>query len=184
MSPVYEQERGKTSPWVYVGGICGGCIVLYIVLAAVGFFFARSAMTGRGPAGRAMSAATTQACTNNLLQVGSAMQMYAADNKGYLPPADRWVDALETKGTNAGIFTCMDVKTGTGAPPVMHYYAMNSKYGGKKLEDVRKLGNVPLVYDSTATTTNASDPETSMPSPGRHGGKNNILYASGAVTQK
>jgi hypothetical protein len=187
VSPVYEQERGKTSVWWYIGGGCCGCIILYILVSAIfGVVMFRGMSTGRGFGGKMMSQGMNMACTTNLQQISVAMQTYAADNKGYLPPADRWVDALKAKGTDPDVFMCVEIKPGMNmnAPPVRHYFAMNSKYGGKKLEDVRKLGDVPLVYESTATVANANDPETSLPSPGRHQGKNNVLYPSGAVVQK
>ena len=39
----------------------------------------------------------------------------------------------------------------------------------------------PLVYDSVNPIRNASDQVTSLPSPGRHGGKNTIAYADGGA---
>jgi prepilin-type processing-associated H-X9-DG protein len=39
----------------------------------------------------------------------------------------------------------------------------------------------PLAFDSSTLTKNAHDPMTSLPKPGRHGGRNNILFCDGHI---
>jgi prepilin-type N-terminal cleavage/methylation domain-containing protein len=44
--------------------------------------------------GRVRESAKSATCTNNLRQIGIAIQSYAGDNKGSLPPATPWVTPL------------------------------------------------------------------------------------------
>jgi prepilin-type N-terminal cleavage/methylation domain-containing protein/prepilin-type processing-associated H-X9-DG protein len=44
--------------------------------------------------GRVRESAKSSTCTNNLRQIGMAIQGYASDNKGSLPPATPWVTPL------------------------------------------------------------------------------------------
>ena len=67
-------------------------------------------------------------------------------------------------------------------------YALNDALAGKKLnlngKPLKTLPNAsttPLLYDSTNVSKNAHDAVASLPRPGRHGGRNNILYLDGHV---
>ena len=55
------------------------------------------------------------------------------------------------------------------------------KLNGKTLKDMPDAAKTPLLYDSTDLAKNAHDSLTSLPKPGRHGGKNNILFCDGHI---
>jgi hypothetical protein len=177
VAPVYERDK-KTPVWVYIVGGCCGCLVLYVILSVLGGV-ALFSVSGKGGGlfGRARAAAV---CVSHLGAINGALELYSTDNNGRLPPCDRWTDALDGTGGGPDYFGSPDVyHCPTDRSP--YAYAMNSKFSGKKLAEVRKQGKEPLVYESTAGRANASDNVSSLPSPGRHGGKNNILCADGTI---
>jgi prepilin-type processing-associated H-X9-DG protein len=65
-------------------------------------------------------------------------------------------------------------------------YAFNAELSarpmnGKPLKEMPNAATTPLLYDSTNLAKNAQDKTTSLPRPGRHSGRNNILYCDGHV---
>jgi hypothetical protein len=168
MAPVYEAPK-KTPAWLYVVGACCGCMVLYalfsLVMGVGGFYVLRR--TG-------MQGNLEQAqCLSNLTQISAALEMYASDNDGHLPPAESWCDAL--LGPSVYLKDPDALKCpGSGAA---HGYAMNDEYSGAKLADIKDAANAPLIYESVARIPNAHDRFASLPHPPRHSQGNSILYA-------
>lgn len=96
---------------------------------------------------------------------------YAADEDGRLPPRDAWMDASQPRLPHDLGPRCADAPKGAVG------YAFN---GGLSRAKTTELSDtVPLVYDSVNPIRNASDPFASLPSPGRHEGKDNVAYADG-----
>jgi len=63
----------------------------------------------------------------------------------------------------------------TATPSTTRSQARN--WNGKKLAEMPDAEKTPLVFDSsTVGRRTRHDPLTSLPRPGRHGGRNNILY--------
>ncbi len=129
---------------------------------------------------------TNKDCPANLQSVYNAFEQYAELNDK-LPDAAKWQD--DTDFTSRipqdewlhcpAVSNRHDDKFG---------YALNDAVAGKKLnlngKPLKSLPNAattPLLYDSANTNKNAHDAVTSMPRPGRHGGRNNILYLDGHV---
>jgi|SRR5579872_2952306 len=127
---------------------------------------------------------TTLGCSQSLAKIYEGFEHYA-ELYGALPPADKWMDEEDLKNqvqTDAW-FHCPSISTRSDDK---YGYAFNDtlarrKLNGKPLKKIPDAARTPLVYDSTTLTKNAHDPVTSLPRPGRHGGRNNILYCDGHI---
>jgi hypothetical protein len=101
-------------------------------------------------------------CQSNLKQIAIAMLMYAKDNDGYLPPPERWKDALNSKYTkNEKIFMCPSTRT------YARNYAMNSALRGMRLKDIRNPERAVLVFESQPGDNAHGGPEI-LPKKPRH----------------
>lgn len=120
-----------------------------------------------------------KACPDNLRQLHKAALLYADAWDDTLPPADRWTDLIREKVPDDKQLHCPSVASANA-----YGYAMNAALGGKKWKDVSDAAHVPLFYDSSDLKPNAHDDVTSLPSPGRHDGHNNIIYLDGRLVTK
>jgi prepilin-type processing-associated H-X9-DG protein len=123
-------------------------------------------------------------CPNNLKSLYIAFSMYTQD-WGALPPAANWLDNedLVSKVRQNEWLHCPAV---SNRHDDKYGYAYNAavagrQLNGKPLNEMPDAAKTPLVYDSTNLAKNAHDAVTSLPHPGRHGGRNNILYCDGRV---
>ncbi len=123
-------------------------------------------------------------CPANLASLYTAFKLYAEDN-GALPQAVRWEenDELISKVRQDEWLHCPAVSNRHDA---MYGYAYNTqiagmKLNGRKLAEIPHAAKTPLLYDSSRLQKNAADAVASLPRPGRHGGRNNILYCDGHV---
>lgn len=125
-----------------------------------------------------------KSCTENLQSLYFAFGKYVEYNDS-LPPAETWQDQDDFKAAIQkdewlhcpAVSNRHDNKFG---------YAYNAalskrKLNGKKLKEMPDAAKTPLLYDSTDLAKNAHDSLTSLPKPGRHGGKNNILFCDGHI---
>jgi prepilin-type processing-associated H-X9-DG protein len=129
---------------------------------------------------------TNKDCPANLQSLYNAFEQYAELNDK-LPEAANWEDNsdLTSRVPQDEWLHCPAVSNRHDA----HFgYALNDALAGKKLnlngKSLKTLPNAsttPLLYDSTNLSKNAHDAVTSLPKPGRHGGRNNILYLDGHV---
>ena len=123
------------------------------------------------------------ACLSNVKRRALSLTMYAEDADGCFPARVRWMDATAVYLTPKALLyegedphpdrsmRCPAVfKVGFG-------YAFNKALSGSKSPP--RPESMPMVYDSTRLARNASDLVTSLPLPGRHGGKDNVAYADG-----
>jgi prepilin-type processing-associated H-X9-DG protein len=125
-----------------------------------------------------------KACPENLRSLYIAFSMYAQDWDA-LPPAANWLenDDLTSKVRQDEWLHCPAV---SNRRDDKFGYAYNESVAGralnhKPLKEMPDAVKTPLVYDSTNLAKNAHDAVTSLPKPGRHGGRNNILYCDGHV---
>lgn len=117
-------------------------------------------------------------CPENLKQLYNAVMLYADSWDNTLPPAEIWMTAIKENVPKDEWLHCPEV-AGAGGE---HYgYAMNAALGGKRVSDMKDAAKTPLFYDSTDVKVDAHDAVSSLPKPGRHGGRNNILYLDGHV---
>jgi hypothetical protein len=118
-------------------------------------------------------------CPDNLRRLHKAILLYADQWDDMLPPADRWVELIKENVPDDNQLRCPSV-----AGAASYGYAMNSSLGGKKWKDVPDAAHVPLFYDSSDLKIDAHDSFTSLPSPGRHDGHNNVIYLDGRVVSQ
>jgi prepilin-type processing-associated H-X9-DG protein len=125
-----------------------------------------------------------KSCTENMQSLYHAFEKYVEYNDS-MPPAESWQDQDDFKAAIQkdewlhcpAVSNRHDNKFG---------YAYNAalskrKLNGKTLKDMPDTAKTPLLYDSTDLAKNAHDNVTSLPKPGRHGGKNNILFCDGHI---
>ena len=127
-----------------------------------------------------------QTCEENLKSLYTALKLYAQDWDA-LPPSKGWMENsdLVSKVTKNSWLHCPSVSNGSDEK---YGYAYNAsvaekplKLAGKPLDQMPNAANTPLIYDSSALEKSATDANKSLPTPGRHGGKNFILFADGSV---
>jgi prepilin-type processing-associated H-X9-DG protein len=121
----------------------------------------------------------SKTCPENLKQLHKAVLLYADEWDGNLPPADHWMDLIKKNVPDDKQLHCpsIDGQANFG-------YAMNAALGGKRWQEVKDAARTPLFYDSSDMQPNAHDAVTSLPSPGRHEGRNNVVYVDGRVSTK
>ncbi len=132
-----------------------------------------------------------ESCRQNLQALYSAMSMYAQDWGG-LPPAANWAsnsDFISRVPHNSELH-CPAVSNGHDNK---FGYAYNTAVAGRSLgmlssiKQMKGASKTPLLYDSSNLSASASDAFSSLPIPGRHQGRDYVLYLDGhieAVTPK
>lgn len=121
-------------------------------------------------------AAPASVCLSNLKQISLGSIMYANDFDDRFPHRDRWMDETKDYVKVEDIFH-EPVLQKPKADKRIYGYAFNGALSQAKAPG--DPATVPLNYDSVNLIRNASDLVTSLPAAGRHGGKNNIVYADG-----
>jgi hypothetical protein len=120
-------------------------------------------------------------CPENLKQLYNAVLTYADSWNDTLPPADNWMTAIKDYVTKDEWLHCPEASNGQADK---FGYSFNPELGGKKRKEIQGPSKTPMIYDSSDLTMNAHAGLDSMPRPGRHTGKNNIVSADGTVAQK
>lgn len=110
---------------------------------------------------------------SNVKQLGLAELVYAGDNGERFTSRDLWMDAMDPYIKNPSIFHR------PGLPKGAWGYAFNGSLDRAK--SPQNPDRVPLIYESVNPAKNASDLVTSLPSPGLHNGRDDIVYADGHV---
>jgi len=129
------------------------------------------------PQGTAYHPEQNKTCPENLKQLYTAVSLYADSWDGVLPAADHWMTAIKDNVPNDVWLRCPDAASGAGN----HGYAMNPALGGKKLADIANRAKTPLFYDSSDLKADAHGGPETMPVPGRHTGRDNVVYVDGQV---
>lgn len=83
------------------------------------------------------------------------------------------MDQVGVYAKNPWIFRCPTVAPSEEG--VRYGYAFNSDLSMQTIPAAAP--QVPFIYDSINEARNASDPFTSLPNPGRHGGTDTVAYA-------
>ncbi len=126
-----------------------------------------------------------ETCRQNLQALYSAMNMYAEDWGG-LPPSANWAgnnDFVSRVPHNSELH-CPAVSNGHDSK---FGYAYNTAVAGKSLGSATSLkqmkgaSTTPLLYDSSNLAASAADAFKSLPKPGRHHGKDYVLYLDGHI---
>ena len=116
-------------------------------------------------------------CISNLKKLGFGLLMYSNEENDRFPPRDLWADATLRYAKNPDLLFDPALRKGADKGP--YAYAFNGALSGAK--PPKDPMTTPMMYDSVVPVRNASDLVTSLPAPGRHGGKNTIAYADGAT---
>lgn len=135
--------------------------------------------------------ASNSNCLANMEAMGKALSLYMDSSDAY-PPANRWMDELVQYAqvddmdakNNWKKFHCPAVSDGLDN---QYGYAFNEALSSKDRPlkkdpnewDLAK--NTPVIFDSTLTSKNARSNPASGPKPGRHDGKNSVLYGDAHV---
>jgi len=135
--------------------------------------------------GRKYEPEANKDCPENLQSLYIAFQQYAQDWDA-LPPAANWMgnEELVSKVSRDEWLHCPAV---SNRHDDKYGYAYNEAAAGIKLNgkhslaDLPNAARTPLLYDSTVLSKSAHDSLQSLPKPGRHAGRNNILYLDGHV---
>lgn len=123
-------------------------------------------------------------CAENLKSLYVAFSMYAQDYDA-LPPAKNWLDNEEI-ASRIVKDEWMHCPAVSNRRDDRYGYAYNTQIAGKSLNgkalrEMPGAAKTPLLYDSTSLQKSAYDAFASLPSPGRHGGRNYVLYCDGHV---
>ena len=110
-------------------------------------------------------------CLSNVKHTALGLIQYSADADDRLPLRDLWMDATLPYMKSETQWHCPSVPKGA------YGYAFNAALSLAK--PPKDPMSTPMVYDSLNPIRNASDLVTSLPKPGRHGGKNSVAYADG-----
>jgi prepilin-type processing-associated H-X9-DG protein len=181
-------RRNGPSPGVVVAG----ALVVGVIATLMGAFFTRVhevldtiGSVGGLQRGVAYEPQKNKDCPENLKSLYLAFQQYAQDWDA-LPPAANWMnnDDLVSKVRQNEWLHCPAVSNRHDE----HYgYSYNDLVAGRKLNGKSRLKEMPdaaktvLLFDSTNLAKSAHDAVTSLPRPGRHGGRNNLLFLDGHV---
>lgn len=138
-------------------GLLGGGIVVHIIFFPV---FADDGIHS-GPA----------QCMSQVKQLALGVVLYAQDHDDRFPLRDAWMEANHRYLKDDAILVCPEARQGA------YGYAFNATLSSAKTPDAPP--QVILLYDSINPIRNASDRVQSLPSPGRHKGRNTIAYADG-----
>lgn len=160
------QREGRD--WVIVliavvGAIVLGCCVFGTIIAAILFpVFQQARLKAR-----------QAICLSNQRQVALALMQYITDYNETFPAANRWTDAIDPYTRNRQILVCPE------APNLPCGYAFYRPLGGKKLKQITKPFQTPMLYDSSLGQFNATDNGQSLAA--RHFGGAGIGFADGHV---
>jgi hypothetical protein len=134
--------------------------------------------------GDAAPVAENKTCPDHLKKLYDAVKIYAESYDDTLPPADRWMTALTDPTQQLAEepwLHCPEVSQPGGSE---YGYAMNAAVGGKRLSEIQDQDKTPLFYDSSKREKDAHDNLESLPQPGRHGGRNNVVMVNGTARQE
>ncbi|HZH97813.1 MAG TPA: hypothetical protein VEX38_02475 [Fimbriimonadaceae bacterium] len=118
-----------------------------------------------------------RACMSNLKQAAIGLALYMGDYDDRFPSRDSWMDATLPYTKMEDIYHAYELPQGVNG----YGFAMNSKLDLRRADKIGLPEQFPMLYDSINLARNASDPFISLPTPGRHKGKNHIAHADSSV---
>lgn len=118
------------------------------------------------------------ACLSNMKDLGRSALMYAQDYDEHFPPAEKWMTLTMPythPQVNNTLFRCPTALD--EAPKAVSSYAMDTRLSALPLEKLKEPTSRVLLYDSTRTDWDATDPgQTFAP---RHSERGNVVFADG-----
>ncbi len=148
-------------------------IVIIVVIAAILFPYDHYLHTHKS---------RSIACLSNMKQLGLSTLMYAQDYDEHFPPAAKWMTLTipyTHPQVNNTLFRCPTALD--EAPKALASYAMDSRLSGLSEKKIKEPTNRVLLYDSTRTDWDATDPGQTFAT--RHDKKGNVTFADGHAKQ-
>lgn len=181
-----QRETGRRSPALIVIALI--TVVLMVGVLIPFFLRIQEVMGVLNSLGllqtkRGYEPALDKDCPENLKSLYTAFQQYAQDWDA-LPPAAGWMnnEELISKVSRNEWLHCPAV---SNRRDDKYGYAYNDAVSAKPLGGKHNLGDLPnaahtpLLYDSTDLSKGAHDAFRSLPKPGRHAERDNVLYLDG-----
>lgn len=124
------------------------------------------------------------ACVSNLKQVGLTFLMYENDYDDRLPPSSKWMDRLDPYRKDEHILHCPELINPNGGSADItetspYGYAMDRFLENVVTTKLPEPEKMPLAYESTDLGRSATGFLTDVPNPGRHHGRNYLVYLDG-----
>ena len=154
--------------WILIGCGGGGCLLTVIMAAILFPVFAQ-----------AREKARAVSCLSNIKQSNLAILMYSQDYDETFPHTTQWQDLITPYVRREDVFHCPTASKGITTEDAPYGYAFNSDLLDKPLAKIASPRTTLMIYDSSNLSKNAADAGTSLPSPGRHMGLNNLGYVDG-----
>jgi prepilin-type processing-associated H-X9-DG protein len=126
---------------------------------------------------KAKSRAQTIQCMNNVKQLALSAMMYANDQKGRLPDADRWCEHVQTY-LGSGATSVLRCPAGNQSDRCN--YAFNAKLSSVELNQVKNPAQTVLFVDSGTGWNKSGGPEL-LTQPSRHGKQVIVGFTDGHV---
>jgi hypothetical protein len=137
-------------------------------------------------------------CINNEKQICTALQLYADDNDGYLPPATNWTENAVQYSKNISSFYCHShwlrthkkhentsviimARNSLGVETRVRDYGLNAALAGKRLSDLANPSEVVLIYETSQLAVSPSGSAVNVTRPGLHNKGNYYRFADGHV---
>jgi hypothetical protein len=160
--PPYAAPAKKSNSKLIIGLVIGLICICCVLPIVGGGFFLNWIVNKGGP---------FITCVLAYQQVPAAIEEYAKENGGKLPPAEKWNDVIrpyyvkQTKGQREVMsMKFMDPNGEWGCPEVPNKTGMayNLDVAGKKLADIKDKSTV-LLFESTKTGRNLAAKYTPQP---------------------
>jgi prepilin-type processing-associated H-X9-DG protein len=130
------------------------------------------------------SVASQSDCFTNLHDLQKGFMMYTQDYDAHTPIASNWTEGLEPYTKHTMTCPAIDNPKGVSSRYYKTGYALHSDVAGIAFRQISQPSSTMLIYDSRVLGRNVSDPGTSLPVPGRHGGFNSVCYVDGHTEKK
>jgi len=101
-------------------------------------------------------------CVNNVKQLCLGLMIYADENNGALPLADKWCDAIVSYVGNEGVFKCPE-----GANTERAHYGFNRKLSGVSLKQIESPATTVMIFEMSGGWNSSGGPDEILATP-RH----------------
>lgn len=137
--------RRGPSPALVIGLVLGGCLLAFVVIAAIlaAIMFPVFA--------QAREKARQASCLSNTKQIAMGLMMYTQQYDERLPSAGKWGESLYPFIKNNQVYVC---PSDTGS---VSSYAFNSVLDQKDMADILRPADQPAFHESSLGARNATD---------------------------
>ena len=163
-----RQSNGQlTGSGLATGGIVLSSVAMLLWLLVIPAAMLLPALS------KAKGRAQSISCMNNVRQLTLAVMIYANDNKGVLPPATNWCDAIQPNVGSPRTFQCL-----SGDQSQRSQYGLNARLAGLGDTNFVNPATLVLVFEIDGGWNATGGPEL-LPKSSRHGKGVVIGFADG-----